>query len=209
MDDKNLETLLPDAEKPLADKYRKLILFAKNSRISKNDQGDWVKASQASLKETPGQFERLSGPALRASLETGKYRPPGLTGPPPPSVLYSRTDFRRNTVSDHKGIKRPAEEQPYGVPPVKRSRGLDGTEEEEEAEENSLSDDDLTRLSKLRVSLHQSADQLSKRSPRRALHLFEEQVPRLKEALEKANGAIEKARYEKERKARGRSDEKK
>ena len=68
LDDENLAGLLPDKEKPLVDKYRRLIRFNKESRICTDDAGNWVKR-KAPPPEVPDKFVPPSKPALRASLE--------------------------------------------------------------------------------------------------------------------------------------------
>ena len=145
----------------------------------------------------------LSEPALRASLEMGRFRPTGLEGPPSLSVSFSRADFRRSTIAEARGTKRPAKEQPPGQPRIKAVCGLDYGNEKVKAVENHLSDNDHSKLGSLVERLHILADQLTRMSPSHAKTLFAQQVPQLERDLEKAKGAFDKQRKRQTKKESG------
>ena len=73
MDDKRLEGLLPDGEKKLADKYRKIIDFSRSYRISMDDDGNWGQCQAPPEKEVPDTFVRPSRATLRSSMEMGVF----------------------------------------------------------------------------------------------------------------------------------------
>ena len=95
IDDKNLESLLPDKERNLVDKYRSLISLHREIRIRKDRSGNWVKC-QAPPLEVPDQVLRPSKEALRAGMGNGIFRPPGLKGH---FFTFDWTQFaRRDTI---------------------------------------------------------------------------------------------------------------
>ena len=55
LDDKNLAGLLPDKEKPLVDKYKRLIRFNQEYRRCTDDAGNWVQRKAPPL-EVPDKF---------------------------------------------------------------------------------------------------------------------------------------------------------
>ncbi|KAL8859321.1 MAG: hypothetical protein Q9178_004259 [Gyalolechia marmorata] len=196
LDDKKLESLLPDKERHLVDKYRSLITLHREIRICKDRSGNWVKR-QAPPLEVSDQFLRPSKEALRARLDHGDLRPPGLKGPPPPSVSFSPTAFRRHTVSDREGgTKRPAEEQPPGQPLFKAARGLDYIVNsgipKVVAKKTDMGDKDFEQLCKLCTKLHGMADALTREAPSDAKKIFERQIPELEQELKDARAATEK-----------------
>ena len=191
-DDQNLERLLPDKEKHLAGKYRRIIDFARDYRIGKDNDGNWRKRQVPPQEEVPHQFAPLSKPALRSSLEMGRFRPTGLDGPPPLCVSFSPAALRRHTVAEQRGTKRPAKEQPLGQPRVKAVCGLDYGKEKVEAVTNHLTDTDHSSFGRLIERLHILADQLTRLSPAKASSLFADQVPQLELELERAKGKYDK-----------------
>lgn len=186
MGDKTIESLLADEAKPLVGKYRRLIYLSRESQICKNDDGKWKKRESVQVPpqaEIPHQFVPPSESAIRASLQMGKFRPAGLDGPPATSISFSLASFRRHTVGDPRGTKRPAEEQPLGQPQTKAVCGLDYGKEKVEAAVNNFSESDHMELSRLVESLHNLADRLTRVSPSRSKSLFLGQVPQLKRGL--------------------------
>ena len=190
MDDKNLVSLLPDSEKHLEGKYRRLIKFSRDARISKDESGNWGQR-QAPLQKEVSQVSRLSSdPAIRAAMEIGRFRPPGLSGPPASSVLTSspKTYHRHSVSVVPSGTKRPAEGQPPGQPDDKRrhlENDLPGTKEES-AKESNLSGQDLLAFLEDSVSFHDLADKLIKLSQKHAGKMFQALIPQIESRLEEA-----------------------
>ena len=199
LNENTIERLLPNMEKSRVGMYRRLICFTRDYRICKNDDGKWVKHQAPPPEEEPHQFVPLGKSALRSSMEMGRFRPAGLDGPPPLSVSFCSAAFRRNTVAESRGTKRPAEEQPSGQPRVKAVCGLDYGKEMVKAVDNKLTDKDHFNLGELVESLHILADQLTRVSPAKARNLYAQQILQLEGELKRAGAALDKRSKRQER----------
>lgn len=124
----------------------------------------------------------------------GRFRPTGLDGPPLLCVSFSPAALRRHSVAEHRGTKRPAEEQPLGQPRVKVVCGLDYGKEKVEAVNNHLTDTDHSSLGDLIERLHILADQLTRLSPALASSLFAQQVLQLEADLKRAQDKYDSQR---------------
>ncbi|KAL9123706.1 MAG: hypothetical protein Q9217_006890 [Psora testacea] len=171
-DDNSLESLLPDEEKPLVDKYRRLLTLSRD-----------VTSERTSMSES----------AFRASIDMGRFRPPGIDGPPPVPMEADLVSYRRHSVPvTPRGTKRPAEGQPSSQPRAKVARGLSYPNVRPATKANNMSDEDFGTLADLVEQTHCLADQLNLVSPKDAKKIFAETVPRLERGLKSARAAFEK-----------------
>lgn len=196
-DDKILEEILPDEEKPQVDNYhRRLLNFYRHTKIRKNGEGKWVK--QAPLGTAAGFVNpslRPWGSELRSRIEMGLCRPAGSSGPPPANVSFSPQGFRRQSEPELRGIKRPAVEQPSGAPTVvKAARGLDYPHVRLETK-GEIKDGDARGVAKLIAELHALHSELAYRCPEKSKKMCQDEIARLEE-LERIGTAIRK-RYNK------------
>lgn len=203
-DDKALEDILPDEEKPMVDKYRKLLTFYRDSHIRKNGQGEWEKkAPPSSAGRLPNPSVRSWGAELRTRIEMGMCRPSGLSGPPPVNVSFSPSAFRRQSDPEHRGIKRPAVEQPPGQPCVKAARGNDYPHVRLETI-GAITDSDARGLQRLQLDLHSLSAELAYRSPTKSNKVLKQQIEQVGEELAEVGVTIRKACQRKGRPKGGR-----
>ena len=194
-DDKNLESLLPDEEKSQVGKYRRLLILYRNSHI-RMEGGKWVKYVPRTCGSLPS-FVRPCGDAFRCSVDVGRFRPEGLTGPPPPNVLYSPSSLRRHSVSEPWWtLKRPATEQPDGEPPAKkRAYDYRSVKYETIADVSwnpSIWNVEYTQLATLCENLVNVQDALRQLNPMKAKVISSEQIPHLEAELERLKRATAK-----------------
>lgn len=188
-DEKSLEEILPD-EKPLADNYRRLLGFYRDSHIRKNEEGKWE--AQSPLSEgLLNPFLRPWGPALRTRIEMGLYRPAELSGLPSVNVSFSSASFRRQSNPEQGSTKRAAEEQPPEKPFVKAARGLDYPDARLETK-GDIKDGDAIGVAKLQTELQAPRAELAYRAPKVFKIFLNEQIGRLEKELEQVDAAIRK-----------------
>ncbi|KAK4693412.1 hypothetical protein P7C71_g3987, partial [Lecanoromycetidae sp. Uapishka_2] len=192
-DDKSLEAILPDEEKPLAGKYRRLLTIYRDRHIRQNDDGEWVKYI---APPEPPRSSLQSESAFRASLDLGRFRPAGLDGPPPVHLEADIAAYRRHSVAiPIKLGKRPAEGQPSGQPLRKVARGLDYPQVRPETTPDHFTEADFMSAAELHEQLHCLADMLNLVSPKDAKKLYELVVPQLERELKRVRASEETRMY--------------
>ena len=186
-DDKNLEILLPDEEKSQVGKYRRLLTLYRDSKIW-NEKGKWFKRAPGPCRSLP-LFIRPSGEAFRCSVDMGRFRPEGLSGPPSSNVTYSPSSLRRHSVTEPwSTLKRPAVEQPDEEPPAKK-RAYDYRSVKYETVEASNWDPSIWNVEYQEMGawserLANVSDALRQYNPRKAKGIFQREVPRLEKELD-------------------------
>lgn len=193
LDDKRLEELLPDEEKPQVDKYRRMINFYKDSHIRQNGSGRWErKPPRSAAAGLLNPSVRPWGPELRSRIEMGLCRPAGSSGPPPANVSFSTAAFRRSSDPEQGGSKRPAVEQPSGAPCDKKAAWGLNYPHVRPATKGPVADGDANGVAKLQADLHALHAELAYRSPEKSKMIIQEEIQRLEKELEKVGAAIRK-----------------
>lgn len=189
--DKHLEDVLPDEEKAMAGKWRRLLTFYRHCHIRQGEGGNWV--GQIPLKTRLGGLPLPSGrpwgTALRIGIEMGNFRPPGLDGPPPANVSWNRSSYRRLSEPELRGIKRPAMEQSSEVPRVKRARVANCLGSTLEAIPETTYSDTLGNQ-RLQLKLHDLYSALAQHSPSEASKQLKKHQAELEGELGKLRGVI-------------------
>ena len=204
-DEKLLEGLLPDEEKPMLDNWRRLLRFHRSKRIRQTGDGDWK--AKSPLRVTPVSSllpaGRLGRVVLRSQIEMGKRRESNSPdGPPPTNVKFDTSLFRRRSEPGKRSIsKRSAVEQPPGEPPLKKARGPFYSPSLEAITEN-IEDSDALGAEELQLELHTLAAQLAQAKPGKATMVFKRQIEELGLQLEKTRTGIAKLKRQKDRRGK-------
>ena len=207
-DDSILEKILPDEEKPMVGKYRRLLTFYRDSHIRQDSDGKWV--GKAPSSTTGRLLKRSSRPTraeTRGDIEMGLLRPPGLSGSPPANVSFFPTEFRRQSDperrgdSEQRGLKRPANEQPPENRCVKAARGLDYPQGRLETL-GTVTDQDSMGALKLLDDVLALGAELTYRSPSKSLQVLQEQMEELEKELEAVGVRIRKRQMKGSQKGR-------
>lgn len=196
-DEKLLEDVLPDEEKPMVCKWRRLLMFYRNSRIRLNGDGDWEEQLPLSVKSksSPPPAGRLGRAVLRSQIEMGQLRESNSPdGPPPQNVRYDFGSFRRRSEPGKRSItKRRAMGQPPGGSSPKRAKGLSYSPSLEAVEEV-IEDHNAWGVERLQLELSTFGAKLAQASPSSAAKVFQPQLKQLESALVRVRGKIEKQR---------------
>lgn len=189
--DKTLEDILPDGEKPMAGKWRRLLTFFRDSRIWKSDDGDWVEQTPLKILErSPSPLGQPWRAALCQRIEMGKHRPIGSDGPPPNNVSWDPSSFRRRSEPDIRGLKRPAVEQSVEQPRAKRARVANYSSGSLEAIQAKHIDSDTKGNQRKQLSLLGRISTLAQYNPGTAAKWLDEANKQLDAQLEALIGKI-------------------
>ena len=126
-DDKLLEEVLPDEEKPMVGNWRRLLMIRRNTRLGQIHDADWI--AKDPLRVAPEGSTLLIGRRGRAVLctqiEMGLRRGSNSPdGPPSTNVTFDPSSYRRRSDPGRRPIpKRPAVRQP---PPELSFKGAKG-----------------------------------------------------------------------------------
>ena len=202
-DDKLLEEILPDEEKPMVDSWRRLLMIRRNTRTEQTGSVDWK--AKDPLRVAPESSTRPTGAAgrviLRSKIEMGLLRESDSPdGPPPTNVTFDPSSFRRRSDPGKRPIlKRPAVEQPPGESSPKRAKGLNYVPGLEAIPED-ITDQTARDTEKLQLRLHTLAVELAQTKPGQAVHVFQQQIADLNRELGRAKAGIEKRKREMQKK---------
>ena len=192
--DKQLEAVLPDEERPLADKYRRIIAVYRDQHIRK-ENGEWKDAKSLAGK-TAGSSplsNRPSRSTVRLSMDMGKFRPPGLAGPPPSNVSYDSAAFRRHTMDEPRGTKRPAVGQPLDEPRRKRVALSDNFDTRTRPQQDDICDKVELDIAKSLTAVHAIFDEWRQLDSKKFLTMLVGQRAQLTEKLKVVRDQVEKA----------------
>ncbi|KAM0798225.1 hypothetical protein BDR22DRAFT_823574 [Usnea florida] len=212
-DEKLLEDVLPDEEKPMAGNWRRLLTFFRDIRIRQTSDGVWERQTPLSVRalspQTLKDKRRLAQAVLRSEIEMGRKRESDSPdGPPPQNVKFDPGSLRRRSFSVRKSTKRYAMGQPPGATSAKKAKGIFYNPDLEDVEA-STKDSDAWGAAKLQVDLCTFGAKLASASPSVAVKVFDLQLKQLEERLAWVKGKIEKDRNERAKKSRpkGRKEE--
>ena len=200
-DDKLLEEILPDEEKPMVDNWRRLLMIRRNTHIRQAGSADWK--AKDPLRVAPESPIRATGPAgraiLRSQIEMGLRRESNSPdGPPPTNVTFDPSSFRRHS-DPGKRPKRPAVEQPPEEPSLKKAKGLNYVPGLEAIPED-IKDQTAQEAEELQLQLHTLAAELAQTKPGQAVHVFQQQILDLETKLGRVRAGIEKRKRGKQKK---------
>lgn len=194
--DKQLEAVLPDEEKPLADKYRRIVAVYRDQHIRK-ENGEWKDAKSLAGK-TAGSSplsNRPSRSTVRLSMDIGQFRPPGLAGPPPSNVSYDSTAFRRHTVDEPRGTKRTAVGQPLDEPRRKRVALSDNfVDTRTEPKQDAISDKTELEIAKSLKAVHAIFDEWRQLDSKKYLTMLIGQQASLTQRLSEVKAGMAKTK---------------
>lgn len=203
-DFKLLEEILPDDEKLMVDKWRRLLLIFRNAHIRQDGGGDGN--AKGPLSVAPESSPRLSGrvgrAVLRTQIEMGLKRGSNSPdGPPPRDIMFDPSKFRRRSDPGRRRIpKRPAEEQPPGESSLKRAKGPHYNPSLEAIPEDIEDSDVVLSAVELQLQLHTLAAALAQLKPGDAKLVFQQQIAQLNLQLGKTTAGIEKRKRKMEKK---------
>ena len=157
----------------------------RDKHIQKED-GEWkdVKTLAGQTASVPTPSNRPSLSALRSSMDMGKFRPPGLAGPPPLNVSYDAAAFRRHTMDEPRGTKRPAIEQLTG-PRRKRVAVSDKYDTRTEPQQEPTDKIELETAKSL-AAVHALLEEWRQVGPERYLIMLNGQKHQMTKSLNKA-----------------------
>ena len=184
--DKHLEAILPDEEMPLVDKYRRILAMYRDKHIRKED-GEWkdAKTLAGQTASAPTPSDRPSRSAIRSSMDMGEFRPPGLAGPPPSNVSHDAAAFRRHTMDEPRGTKRPAVEQLIGQHQRKRVAVSDKSDTRTEPQQEPTDKIELETAKSL-AAVHAILEEWRQVGPERYLIMLNGQKGLMTRGLSKA-----------------------
>ena len=203
-DDKLLEEILPDEEKHTVDKWRRILMIYRNTRIRQAEGGN--RKGKGPPKVAPGSFlpppGRLARAVLRTEFEMGLKRGSNSPdGPPPTNVIFNPSLYRRRSEPGRRRkSKRPAVEQPPGESSPKRAKGPYYISGLETIPEKDIDDDGAWKVERLQLRLHTLATELAQADPGSGVSVFQQQIAHLKKELERVKAGIVKAKREQEKK---------
>jgi len=193
-DDKLLVDILPDEEKPMVGKWRRVLAFYRSTHIRQNGDGEWERPPALSVapESPPPSTGRLGRAVLRSQIEMGERRGSSSPdGPPPTNVTFDtglsryRSDPGKRSIS-----KRPAMGQPPGQPSLKKAKGLFYVKSEAIAED--IEDSDAWDVENLQLRLHSFAAKLAQASPSAALKVLRPQLKQLESSHVRVKARLEK-----------------
>ena len=204
-DEKLLEDVLPDEEKPMAGNFRRLLTFFRDIRIRQTSDGVWERQTPLSVRAlSPRSLKdkrRLTQAVLRSEIEMGRKRESDSPdGPPPQIVNFDPGSLRRRSFSVRKSTKRCAMGQRPGATSPKKAKGMFYNPDLEDVEA-SIKDSDAWGAAKLLVDLCTFGAKLASASPSVAVKVFDAQLKQLEERLAWVKGKIEKDRNERAKKS--------
>ena len=205
-DEKLLEDILPDEEKPMVGNWRRLLKFFRDIHIRQTGDGVWVGQTPLSVRAlSPPSLEdksRLAQAVMRSEIELGRKRESNSPdGPPPQNVKFVPGSLRRHSFSGRRSTKRYAIGQPPGHTSPKKAKGMFYTPDLEDVEA-SFKDQDAWGVENIQCKLHTLGARLASASPSIAIKVFEPQVKQLEGELAWVKGKIEKERNERAKKSR-------
>ena len=200
IDDKLLEEILPDEEKHMVDKWRRLLMIRRNTHIRQARGGD--RNAKDPLRFAPGSSPpptcRLGRAVLRSQIEMGLRRESNSPdGPPPTNVIFDPSSFRRRSDPGRRRIpKRPAVGQLPEESSPKRARGPYYKSDLEAIPED-IEEKTVWSAAKCQLKLHTLAVELAQAKPGTALFVFQRQLAELESELGRAKTKIEKQKRQK------------
>ena len=192
-DDKLLEEILPDEEKPMVGNWRRLLMIRRNTPLKQKDDADWIAKDPLISESSALSFGRGGRAVLRTRIEMGLQRGSNSPdGPPPTNVAFDPSSYRRHSDPGRRPIpKRPAVGQPSGESSPKRAKGpyyVPGLE----AIPEDINDQNVQEAEELQLSLHTLAAELAQSKPGQAIHVFRQQIANLNRELERTRTKIVK-----------------
>ena len=204
-DEKTLEDILPDEEKPMVGNWRRLLKIFRDTHIRQTSDGVWEGQTPLSVRalSAPSRKDksRLAQALMRSEIELGRKRESNSPdGPPPQNVKFKPGSLRRRSFSGRRSTKRYAIGQPPGYTSPKKARGMFYTPDLEDVEA-SFKDQDAWVVENIQCKLHTLGARLASASLSIAIKVFEPQVKQLEGELAWVKGKIEKERNERAKKS--------
>ena len=188
-DEKLLDDILPDEEKPMVGNWRRLLTSYRSLHIRQTGDGKWER--QEVLSVAPRSPTPMTGPVLRTHFEVGNFRESdSRDGPPPTNVTYDLSLHRCRSDPVPKGIKRPATGQSPERPCFKRAKGPDYSPSLEAIDE--IQEADAWSAADLQLKLQAVGARLANTNPSVAVKVFPQQIKLLEGQLQRVKVRIEK-----------------
>lgn len=195
-DEKLLEDILPDEEKPMVGNWRRPLTYFRSSHIRQTGDGEWKR--QEPLSITPKSPPPLTGPVLRCQIELGERRESNSPdGPPPTNVKYDFGLYRSRSDPGKRGTKRPAMGQSPGRTSPKRVKGLFYSPSLEAIDE--VPESEARSAASLQLELQAFGAKLAQADPRVAVRVFQPQMKQLESQLKQVKARLEKKKKERAR----------
>lgn len=199
-DEKTLEDVLPDEEKPMVGYWRRLLTYFRSSHIRQTGDGGWERPKALSI--APESPPPLTGPVLRSQIELGKRRESNSRdGPPPTNVKFDFGSYRRRSDPGRRGTKRPATGQSPGRASPKRVKGLFYSPSLEAIDE--VQESEAWSAAELQLQLHEFGAKLAQANPHIAARVFKPQMTQLESKLVQVKARLEKKKKEQARENMG------
>ena len=204
-DEKLLEDVLPDEEKPMVGNWRRLLKFYRDLHIRQTSDGVWEGQTSLSVRAlSPLPLDdksRLAQAVMRSEIEMGRKRESNSPdGPPPQNVKFDPGSLRRRSDPGRRSTKRCAMGQPPGHTSPKKARGMFYTPDLEDVEEP-IKDQDAWGVEMLQFKLYTLGAKLASASPSGACKVFQPQMEQLEGELARVKGKIEKRRNQRAKKS--------
>ena len=196
-DEKILEDILPDEEKPMVGYWRRLLTYFRSTHIRQTGDVGWER--QKPLSIAPGSPPPLTGPVLRSQIELGKRRESNSPdGPPPTNVKFDFGSYRRRSDPGRRGTKRPAMGPSPGRTSPKRVKGLSYSPSLEAIDE--VQESEAWSAANLQLRLQEFGAKLAQADPHIAARVFRPQMEQLDSELKQVRNRLEKKKKDQARK---------